>query len=146
MTKRGPVGARSGLTLLEVMIAVFIVSLTFTYLMTASTRALKTVRMAKEFEIARNLLERLKKEEPLQLDEVDGDDRDGGRFDDKEYRDYRWERELTQVGEESDQFYLVKTRIIWESDDRKKQEQVVEYLHLPTAIKKKWISDKAKDD
>jgi len=136
--------AKRGLTLLEVMIAVIIIGFGFVSLLSASARCLKVVKQAREFETARSLMERLKKEDPLQLDEVDGDEMQRGTFD--EFRDYRWERELTLVGEESDRFYLVKTRVVWEADERKKKEEVVEYLHLPTAIKKKWIDEKAAND
>lgn len=136
--------SRRGLTLLEVMIAVIIIGFGFVSLLSASARCLKVVKQAREFETARTLMERLKKEDPLQLDEVDGDEQQSGTFD--EHRNYRWERELTAVGEESDQLYLVKTRVVWEADERKKKEEVVEYLHLPTAIKKKWIDEKAAND
>jgi len=138
---------RRGFTLIEVMISVLFVAVRIDALMGAATKSLGVVKAAKQYETARNLMEQLKKQEPLQLDEVDGDETQSGTFDDN--RDYRWRRVLTTVGEESDRLYLVKTSVIWDSqkrEGRERREEVVEYIHLPTAIKKKWIDEKAAND
>ena len=133
---------RAGLTLLEVMVAVMIIGVAFVALLQAAASCLSIVVAAKDFEAARVLLERLEQEEPLQIDEIDGNDQDGGRFD-GDYRDFRWKRVIAEVGEESDELYQITTTITWERGDEEWKEEVSRLLHLPSARRNGWIDENA---
>lgn len=140
--RRRQAGDSSGFTLLEVMLAVFIVGTSFIFFVTAAVNSLSIAVSAKDYEKARMLLQRVEIEDPLQIDEVDGDDSDGGRFS-GDFRDYSWKRVVTQVGEESDQLYQVTTSISWERGERDLDESMSRLLHVPSARKNGWIDENA---
>lgn len=132
---------RSGMTLLEVMMALMILGLGMAGLLSATSKAMHTAKMSREYEKARHLIARLKIEEPLQLDELE-ESTDSGSFG-GDYRNYSWEREITLMGKEEDEIYQIRSRVYWPSRRTRKFEEVTTLLHLPTALENGFISENA---
>lgn len=115
----------------------------FVAILIAAGESSRGAVVARDYEVARSLLNRLSFEEPLQLDKVDGDDSESGSFDGSKYRKYSWKRTVTQIGEESDDLYRVETQILWEHNKDTWSEGIQEYLHLPSARRNGWIDENA---
>ena len=134
--------SRTGLTLVEVMLAVTIPSIGLVVLIASAGRAVAVAKKSKEYETARKLLADLELNEPLQLDDLEEGSEDG-TFPEP-YRSYRWERDLTIVGAEEDEMYEVRTRIIWPTSyGTEKKEEVVTLLHLSSAKRNGFIHEDA---
>ena len=136
--------SRKGFTLIEAMLAMVIVTAGLSVLYTAAARSIAIGKKAKEYEVARTLFSTLEYEEPIQLDDVD-EDRDSGRFS-SPYEDYRWSRTITEYGEESDELYVIETKILWESYNGTKNETLISLLHVPTAKRGGFIDDSSRGD
>jgi len=135
---------RKGFTLVEAMLAMVIVTTGLSVLYTAAARSIAIGKKAKEYEVARNLFAILEYEEPIQLDDVD-DDRESGRFDNP-YRDYKWTRTITEYGEESDELFVIETKVQWKSFNGTKEETLISLLHVPTAKRGGFIDESATAD
>lgn len=119
---------REGLTLIEVLLAVAILSLGLTGLIGAVTQCLGVVRQARNLQTARHLLARAELEHPLQLEEeieegVEEGDFEGGPA------GWRWRRAVERLGREEDGLYQVTWRV-WR-DGRGSAEEIVTCVFVP---------------
>ena len=122
--------------------ALTILGLGLTVLLTAASRGVAVAAKAKEYEIARTLIYRVEMENPLQLDDLDeGSER--GNFEGN-YSNYRWEREIVEFGEESDELYKIYTTVIWKSRKGDLREGVETLIHLPSALKGGFVDEQAR--
>lgn len=122
---------KRGLTLIEVLIAMVVLSLGVSSMMIAMSRCLAVVRTARHRENARNLLRQVDIENPLIAEELE-EGRDDGSFDD--YEEYTWEREVAEVNsEERPGLFLITTRIRWSEKGQHTFEEVVAYKYAPEA-------------
>jgi prepilin-type N-terminal cleavage/methylation domain-containing protein len=119
----------SGLTLIEVMLALTILGMGLTVLIATTSRCLGVVRQAKNYETARHLLGRVELEHPLQLEEKIEAGSDSGDFSGEP--GFQWTRDIEVVGKEEDGLFSVLTRIAWSDSGRKKSEEVITYLYRP---------------
>ena len=132
---------KTGLSLVEVMLAITILSIGLVVLIASAGRAVAIAKKSKEYETARKLMADVALNEPLQLDDLE-EDSDSGNFP-SPYREFKWERDVTMAGAEEDELFEVRTRIIWPTYKGTKQEEIVTLLHLPSAQKNGFIHEDA---
>ena len=111
-----------GLTLVEVLLALVILSIGVSSMMIAMSQALSVVRTARNREIAQNLLRRIDLDFPIE--KIDYEERiESGEFDDPE--GYYWTREILLIDEEERPgLFLTRTRIEWSERGRDAFEEV----------------------
>ena len=102
----------SGLTLIEVLLSLVILSIGISSMMFAMNQTLSIIRTARNQEIAQNLLRRIDVEFPVE--KVDfAESLESGNFSDIE--NYSWQREILFLDEEQRPgLFITKKRVIWE--------------------------------
>ncbi|MEA2069134.1 MAG: prepilin-type N-terminal cleavage/methylation domain-containing protein [Verrucomicrobiota bacterium] len=123
--------SKRGLTLIEVLIALVILSVGVSSMMVAMSRCLSVVRTARNREVARGLIQRVDIENPIES--VDMEElSESGDFEDVE--GYVWFREILMVDEEERPgLFLVTTRIQWSERGRDALEEITTYKYAPDA-------------
>ena len=124
-------GACRGLTLVEVLLALVILSIGVSSMMIAMGQALSVVRTARNREIAQNLLRRIDLDFPIE--KIDYEERiESGEFDDPE--GYYWTREILIIDEEERPgLFLTRTRVEWIERGRDAFEEMQLYTYAPEA-------------
>ncbi|WP_372806432.1 prepilin-type N-terminal cleavage/methylation domain-containing protein [Pontiella sp.] len=126
-----PNPAKRGLTLIEVLIALVILSVGVSSLMMAMSRCLATVRTVRNRETARALIQRVDIENPIESVDMD-EMSDNGDFDDVE--GYAWSRNIVMVDEEERPgLFEVTTRIRWSERGRESFEEITVFKYAPDA-------------
>lgn len=121
---------KAGLTLIEVLVALVILSIGASSLMLAMAKNLSVVRTIRHRENARNLMVRLEVEHPLPVAEELQEGVESGRFDNMPQ--YSWEREILLIDEElCPGLYQVRSRIWWSERGKNAFEEVRKYLYEP---------------
>ena len=120
-----------GLTLVEVLLALVILSIGVSSMMIAMSQALSVVRTARNREIAQNLLRRIDLDYPIE--KIDYEEQiESGEFNDIE--GYYWTREILLIDdEERPGLFLTRTRIEWSERGRDAFEEVQLYTYAPEA-------------
>lgn len=123
--------SKRGLTLIEVLIALVILSVGVSSMMVAMSRCLAVVRTARNREVARGLIQRVDIENPIES--VDMEElSESGDFEDVE--GYVWFRDILMVDEEERPgLFLVTTRIQWSERGRDAFEEIMTYKYAPDA-------------
>lgn len=123
--------SKKGLTLIEVLIALVILSIGVSALMMAMSRCLAVVRTARNHEVARGLFQRVDIENPIKTVEMDALS-ETGTF--KKPDGYTWFREIEIVDEEERPgLFLITTRIQWSERGRNTFEEIMTYKYAPDA-------------
>ena len=119
------------MTLIEVMIAMVILFIASTALLTAMASSLSVVRTARCREVARGLIMRVDLEFPI--DDVDmNESSEEGTFEDVE--GYTWFRDIQMVDmEERPGLFQVTTRIQWSERGKQAFEEVTALRYAPDA-------------
>lgn len=139
MFRNSKTNRRSGLSLIEVMIAMAILATGLFALIATASRCMSVARKAKNYEKARHLMALVDKEDPLPLREEIEDGVESGSFDG--HYGYSWTREIKKVSElaaddkDDDGLYEVVTRVFWSDSGKKAFEEVVTYIHAPKVRK-----------
>lgn len=122
---------KKGLTLIEVLVALVILSVGVSGLMMAMSRCLAVVRAARSRDVARGLIQRVEIEHPIE--KVDMDEMsDSGDFDD--LPGYVWFRDIVMVDEEERPgLFEVTTRIQWSERGRDAFEEITVFKYAPDA-------------
>lgn len=131
-----PPSSRSAFTLLEVMLAMLILGMCMTVLLTGVSQCLQVARMARIFDTTRELLTRVEVEHPIEIVEDIKDAADSGTFDDPKLAEYAWRRDLEPVGDEKYGLFKVTTTISWTEQGKETSEQVVTYVYNAEAARK----------
>ena len=119
------------MTLIEVLIALVILSVGVSSMMMAMARCLSVVRTARNREVARALIRRVDVENPIDKKTIE-ESADSGDFEDTE--GYLWNREILMVDEEERPgLFLVTTRVQWSERGRDTFEEVLSYKYAPNA-------------
>jgi len=122
---------KQGLTLIEVLIALLILSVGVSSMMVAMSRCLAVVRTARNRNVAQALIRRVDIENPIESKDIE-ELSESGRFDDTP--GYIWEREIIAVDEEERPgLFLVTVRIRWSERDRETKEEITTYKYAPDA-------------
>jgi prepilin-type N-terminal cleavage/methylation domain-containing protein len=123
--------SKAGLTLIEVLIALAILSIGVSSMMLAMSRCLSVVRTARNRNVAHSLLWLMDVEYPIDKQSIE-EISESGDFEAAE--GYTWYREVVMVDEEyRPGLFLVITRIEWARRGRNAFEEVVEYKYAPNA-------------
>jgi prepilin-type N-terminal cleavage/methylation domain-containing protein len=123
--------SKCGLTLVEVLIALVILSVGVSSMMVAMSRCLSVVRTARNREVARSLILRVDVENPIESVDM-ADMAESGDFEDVE--GHEWFREIVEVDpEQRPGLFLVTTRVQWSERGRDAFEEVTVYKYAPDA-------------
>ena len=121
--------SKKGLTLVEVLIALVIITIGISSLMVAMSQCLSVVATARNREIARGLLRRVEVENPIDREKIE-ETRESGGFEDVE--GYTWSREILMVDEEERPgLFIVTTRVQWSRRGRDTFEEITTYNYAP---------------
>lgn len=125
------VASKKGLTLIEVLLAMVILTIGVTSLMTAMSRCLAVVRTARDRNIAQGLILQIDRDHPIE--DVDLEElTEEGEFED--YDRYIWFRDIQIVDEEERPgLFLVTLRVQWSEQGRDAFEEVMMYRYAPDA-------------
>jgi prepilin-type N-terminal cleavage/methylation domain-containing protein len=119
------------MTLIEVLIAMVILSVGVSSMMVAMTRCLAVVRTARNREVARSLLRRVDIEYPIERKTIE-ETTESGDFEGTE--GYTWKRDILMVDEEERPgLFLVTTRVQWSERGRDSFEEITTYKYAPEA-------------
>ena len=126
-----PIASKKGLTLVEVLLALVILSVGVSSLMMAMSRCLAVVRTARNRDVARGLVQRIDVEFPIE--EVDmADLSESGNFDNMD--GYAWFRDIEIVDEEERPgLFMVTLRVQWSERGRDAFEEISMYKYAPDA-------------
>jgi len=123
--------SKHGLTLIEVLIALVILSVGVSSMMVAMSRCRSGVRTARNREVARGLILRVDVENPIESIDMT-EMSDSGDFEDVE--GYEWFRDIIEVDEEQRPgLFLVSTRVQWSERGRNAFEEITVYKYAPNA-------------
>lgn len=123
--------SKKGMTLIEVLLALVILSAGVSTLMMAMSQCLSAVRVARTRDIARGLIQQIDMDFPIE--EVDMAEMvETGEFEDVE--GYTWFREILLVDEEERPgLFLVNLRVTWAERGRDAFEEITMYRYAPKA-------------
>ena len=120
-------GLRAAFTLVEAVVALAILSIGIFVIVEATARCLVVIRVSRNYQTARAVLDRGESEFPLQSTNAVSDNIVQGA---ELVPGYTFSRELEAVdGEEK--LYMVTTRVTWSETGRDSAEEVVSYLYFP---------------
>ncbi|MEE9369303.1 MAG: prepilin-type N-terminal cleavage/methylation domain-containing protein [Pontiella sp.] len=126
-----PPAKKKGMTLVEVLIALVILSVGVSSMMMAMSKCLSVVRTARNREVARGLFLRVDIENPIEnidMEELS----ESGDFDDLE--GFVWFRDILIVDEEERPgLFIITVRIQWSERGRDAFEEVTMYKYAPEA-------------
>ena len=122
---------KKGLTLIEVLLAIIILSIGVSVLMISTTKCLSVIHAAKNREIAQNLLRQMEVNFPIEkidLDELS----ESGEF--EQHQNFSWNRNILMVDEENRPgLFLIQTRINWTERGKNSFEEITLYTYAPEA-------------
>lgn len=122
---------KRGLTLIEILIALMILSVGVSSMMVAMSRCLAVVRTARNRNVAYALIRRVDIEHPINDKDME-ELSESGTFDDTP--GYTWQREIITVDEEERPgLFLVTVRILWSERGREAFEEITTYKYAPYA-------------
>ncbi len=123
--------SKIGMTLIEVLIAMVILSVGVSSMMVAMSRCLAVVRTARNLDVVRSLIRQVDLENPIDRKNIE-ETTETGDFEDTE--GYTWSREIFMVDEEERPgLFLVTTRINWSERGKDSFEEVITYKYAPDA-------------
>ena len=123
--------SKRGLTLIEVLIALVILSVGVSSMMVAMSKCLSVVRTARSREVARGLMMRVEIENPIESVDLDETTESGG-FEDAP--GYQWFRDIQVVdAEQRAGLFLVTTRVQWAERGRDAFEEATTFRYAPDA-------------
>jgi len=118
---------QSAFTLVEAVVALAILSIGIFVIIEATARCLAVIRVSRNYQTARAVLDRGESEFPLQPSNTVSENIVQGT----EYEPgYVFSRDLTEVDGEK-KLYEVTTRVTWSESGRASAEEVVSYLYFP---------------
>lgn len=119
------------MTLIEVLIAMVILSVGVSSMMLAMSRCLAVVRTARNRDVARNLLRLVDVETPIDRKSIE-EISESGDFEETE--GYIWHREIIMVDEEERPgLFLVTTSVQWSERGKDAFEEITEFKYAPDA-------------
>ncbi|QHI70455.1 type II secretion system protein [Tichowtungia aerotolerans] len=119
--------SKTGMTLIEVMLAIVILGIGAGILLVAISRCMAVATKAQHYSRAHRLLFQVEAENPITRGEID-EGTESGTFDDG----YSWEREITESEDEGREgLYTIRTRITWSTRGHNAFEEVQQYLYIP---------------
>jgi prepilin-type N-terminal cleavage/methylation domain-containing protein len=127
-------GFKTGLTLVEVMLALAILGIGLTVLISTASKCLAVVKQSRNYESARHFLALVEldfKNKILELEPGQELEDGSGTVTFPESDLYRGTWEVTTEGDEEDGLKKVVFRVAWSEHGANPYEEVVTYLHVP---------------
>jgi prepilin-type N-terminal cleavage/methylation domain-containing protein len=119
---------KSGLTLIEVLLAVAILGIGAAVLMLATARCLAVITQSRHYSAAQRLILQAGAEHPLTRATIEAGS-ESGKFADEP--GYTWKREITEPENENQKgLYTVRTRVSWSDRGRESFEEVVTWHYI----------------
>ena len=123
--------SKAGMTLIEVLIALIILSVGVSSMMMAMSRCLAVVRTARNRDTSRSLLRQVDIENPIDRKSIE-ESMESGDFEDWEA--FTWSRETIMADEEERPgLFLVTTRVQWSERGKDTFEEIITYKYAPDA-------------
>ncbi|MFA5042513.1 MAG: prepilin-type N-terminal cleavage/methylation domain-containing protein [Kiritimatiellia bacterium] len=119
--------ASLGFTLVEALLALAILSIGIFVIVEATARCLSVIRVSRNYQTARAVLDQGEGEFPLQSSNAVADNAVQGE---ELVPGYTFSRELEAVAGEK-KLYMVSTRVTWSESGQASAEEVVSYLYFP---------------
>ena len=118
--------SRKGLTLIEVLMAVIILSISMTALLVASSRCIAVMTAARDYQTARWILQSKQLEHPILYETIEEieDVEVELEVDDNEFS---FER-IVEDDEDEDNLYLVRSIVSWNNKGYLAKEEYIEYI------------------
>ncbi|MFC1452864.1 prepilin-type N-terminal cleavage/methylation domain-containing protein [Verrucomicrobiota bacterium] len=122
-----------GLTLIEVLLAVVILSMGLTMLLTAASRCLAVMKIARNYQTAQWVMGMGELDYPLVVDLIEDDIEDLEVEGETYAEDFTFSREVEEKDDEDfdDGLYVVRTRVAWSRRGRNASEEKVRYVWIP---------------
>ena len=121
----------SGLSLVEVLLSIVILSIGISALMIATNKCLVVLKRAQNRDIAYNLIRQIDTDYPIQKNELD-EKIERGSF--KNYDDFTWEREiLFEDFEKTPGLFLINLTVMWSEKGNVSNEKISYYIYAPEA-------------
>ena len=121
----------SGLSLVEVLLSIVILSVGISALMIATNKCLVVLKRAQNRDIAYNLIRQIDTDYPIQKSELD-EKIESGSF--KNYDDFTWEREiLFEDFEKTPGLFLINLTVKWSEKGNVSNEKISYYIYAPEA-------------
>ena len=121
----------SGLSLVEVLLSIIILSVGISALMIATNKCLVVLKRAQNRDIAYNLIRQIDTDYPIQKNELD-EKIESGSF--KNYDDFTWEREiLFEDFEKTPGLFLINLTVMWSEKGNVSNEKISYYIYAPEA-------------
>ena len=121
----------SGLSLVEVLLSIVILSVGISALMIATNKCLVVLKRAQNRDIAYNLIRQIDTDYPIQKNELD-EKIESGSF--KNYDNFTWEREiLFKDFEKTPGLFLINLTVMWSEKGNVSNERISYYVYAPEA-------------
>ncbi len=125
--------AAAGMTLVEVLLAVLILSLSMVVLLTAMSRCLIVMKVVGNYHRAQWVLGQAEQEHPLSIlgrpKDMEPED---FAVSDEDYEGFTFSREVEDPDVDSDQdarLLVVRSRVVWSDRGRQMREEVARYVY-----------------
>ena len=128
------VGGRAGLTLVEVMLALVILGIGLTVLISTASKCLAVVKQSRNYESARHCLALVEldfKNMLLELEPEQALEDSSGTVEFPDFELYKGTWEVSTVGKEEDGLKKLVFRVAWSERGANPYEEVVSYLYVP---------------
>ena len=135
--------ARRGFSLVEMMLAVLMIGIGLVSLLSVTGTSLQVARATKELNQGYQLLDRLRMEQPLQLEEDLEEGEFDGDFEGEGLEKYRWFRVIEVVGIEEDRLFKITEKVTWDIKGEEWAHEEAYLLHEPTAKKEGFVDENA---
>ncbi len=120
-----------GLSLIEVLLSIVILSIGISALMIATNKCLVVLKRAQNRDIAYNLIRQIDTDFPVNKSELD-EKIERGSF--KNYDDFTWEREvLFEDFEKTPGLFLINLTVMWSEKGNISNEKISYYIYAPEA-------------
>ena len=121
----------SGLTLVEVLLSIIILSIGVSTLMLATNRCLTVIKRAQNRDIAQNLIRQINTDHPIV--KIDLDEKiENGDF--EKFENFFWEREILFADlENTPGLFLINLTISWLEKGKNSSETISYYIYAPEA-------------
>ncbi len=122
------------MSLIEVLLALLILSITVSSLLLCMAQGMSGVRIARNQEVARGLMGRIDQEYPIAYVDMNEMSDEGTFEDDEGIITYTWYRDITMVDPElRPGLFLVEKRIQWSERGKEPYVEVIEFRYAPDA-------------
>ena len=120
---------KSGMTLIEVLLAVVLLGIGGGALLVAVSRCISVVTRSHHYSTAQRLIQNVSAEHPLSRGMIE-EGRDSGTF--YNASGYRWEREILEAeSEDRAGLFTVRTRISWSERGQTSFEEITTLVFIP---------------